>query len=147
MRKLTLDFHPLSALVGALGLAASINLLGTVGFVQHGVTPVSIRGPLKVQGIPTPSELIRVILDSDSSEGLLGSVSSYVVPPGKQFVVTGINLGSPGPMYFLIDGSPVPYIQGGGGLPLLVVPAGSTITEAVLVSPDFLSLSGWLEDV
>jgi len=82
-----MKINPFSALVGAASLGV---VLLTVSAFQVSVSKsptqqmlgslgISIDGPIQVEGIPTPSQMMRVV------EG-----TSYSVPSGKVFVATGL---------------------------------------------------------
>ncbi len=147
MRKFTIEIHPLSALLGALGLGVLLNILGAAFPVQHGPTPVVIRGPLKVKGIPAPNELLTINLDADSSGTHPNPVASYTVPPGKVFVVRFSTAASQSPSPLLIDGAESPPEFSNTGIASYAVSAGSVLTEAnPTSSPSQVVLVGWLEN-
>ncbi len=71
-----IQMHPASALVG---LCAALAVFGLTSMVQT-TRPIvlELKGPVRVEGIPTPQQMVRVV------EG-----SPFTVPVGKLLVVTG----------------------------------------------------------
>jgi len=102
-----MKIQPLSALVGAASLGV---VLLTVSAFQapSGKSPaqhlfstlgLTINGPVQIEGIPTPSQMVRVV------EGM-----AFTVPHGKVLVVTGLGVVTPATTssaYATFDGAQV----------------------------------------
>ena len=80
-----IQFHPLSALAGCaiLGLvllvAGAVQVPGSARQSPFGAIGITVDGTVQVEGIPTPSQMMRVV------EG-----TPFTVPSGKAFVATGV---------------------------------------------------------
>lgn len=172
-----IEIHPFSALLGAgaLGLVAVLASAQQSQFVATGPAgpdsiddpKLTILGPIQVDGIPTPGQMVAVY-ESGASIPVSGhvAVGSFVVPSGKLLVITGV--GSTGEAnsttkmtQVLFDGSVAvagllykwqgggSYAGGGPAVPEvppgLVATEGTTIT-VVDASSDFGVAFGYLAD-